>query len=93
LVDFEGGKHTYQVGANKISDESPIEVLVLTKDGKLRVHDSKTDTEKEERSKRVEEWKTTLKNVKEDVDNMKNPSGRPGSFENLLGGPGKKGGM
>ncbi len=93
LVDFEGGKHTYQVGANKISDESPIEVLVLTKDGKLRVHDSKADTEKEERSKRVEEWKTTLKNVKEDVDNMKNPSGRPGSFENLLGGPGKKGGM
>jgi hypothetical protein len=92
LVDFEGGRHTYQVGANKISDESPIEVLVLTKDGKLVVHDSKTDTENEERAKRVEEWKTTLKTVKEDSDN-KNPSGRPGSLENLLGGPGKKGGM
>ena len=94
LVDFEGGKHTYQVGANKIVDESPIEVLVLTKDGKLVVHDSKTDTENEERAKRVEEWKTTLRNVKEDSDN-KNPSGKPGSLENLLGGPGKpgKGGM
>ncbi|HEV2949085.1 MAG TPA: hypothetical protein VGX70_17045, partial [Gemmataceae bacterium] len=73
-------------------DESPIEVLVLDK-GKLLVHDSKQDTENEDRKKRVEEWKTTLETVKKEADN-KSPSGRPGSFDNLIGGPGgKKGGQ
>jgi len=89
LVDFEGGKRSYQVGANKFVDESPIEVLVLNK-GKLMVHDSKTDTENDERKKRVEEWKNMLKTVKEEADN-KSPTGKPGSFDNLIGAPGKKG--
>jgi hypothetical protein len=89
LVDFEGGKRSYQVGANKFVDESPIEVLVLNK-GKLMVHDSKVDSENDERKKRVEEWKTTLKTVKEEADN-KSPTGKPGSFDNLIGAPGKKG--
>src|SRR5262249_22668049 len=90
VVDFEGGKKSYQVGANKFVDESPIEVLVLAKNGKLLVHDSKQDTENEDRKKRVEEWKNTIKTVKEDADN-KNPTGKPGSFDNLIGAPGKKG--
>jgi hypothetical protein len=89
LVDFEGGKHTFQIGANKFVDESPIEVLVLTKDGKLVVRDSKTDTANEERSKRVEEWKTTLENVRKEVDNAKSPGAT--GLDSLIGG-GKKGG-
>jgi len=91
LVDFEGGKHPFQIGANKFLDESPIEVLVLTKDGKLLVKDSKSDTENEERTRRFDEWKATLKTVKEESDSMRGPSGRPGTIEGFINtAPGKK---
>jgi len=89
LVDFEGGKRNYQVGATKITDESPIEVLVLTADGKLLVHNSKTDTENKERADRYKEWKDTQQKVKDEADNMKagtNPQG----FQGLLNNKGGK---
>jgi hypothetical protein len=90
LVDFEGGKRTYQVGANKIPDESPIEALVLTPDGKLLVHNGKADAEDEERGKRVKEWKDTQQKVKEEADNK--GAGRATGFQGLLneGPAGKK---
>jgi hypothetical protein len=90
LVDFEGGKRTYQVGANRITDESPIEALVLTPDGKLLVHNGKADTEDEERGKRVKEWKDTQQKVKEEADNK--GAGRATGFQGLLneGPAGKK---
>jgi hypothetical protein len=82
LVDFEGGKRAYQVGANKITDESPIEALVLTPDGKLFVHNGKADTEDEERGKRIKEWKDTQQKVKEEADNTKGTGGT--GFEGFL---------
>jgi hypothetical protein len=89
LVDFEGGKRNYLVGASKILDESPIEALVLTPEGKLLVHNSKADTNNEEREKRHKEWENTLKAVKND-ETGKSP-GRGGSgFEGLINSPGKK---
>ena len=88
LVDFEGGKRNYQVGAVKITDESPIEALVLTADGKLLVHNSKTDADNKERADRYTEWKKTQEKVKEEADNMKagaNPQGLPGLLNNKGG--------
>jgi hypothetical protein len=89
LVDFEGGKRNYQVGAVKITDESPIEALVLTADGKLLVHNSKVDAENKERTQRYDEWKKTQEKVKEEADNMKagtNPQGFQGLLNNKSGG-------
>ena len=77
LVDFEGGKRNYQVGAAKVLDEGPIEALVLTQDGKLLVHSSKTDTENKERADRYKEWKDTQEKVKSEADNK--GGGRPAS--------------
>ena len=90
LVDFEGGKRNYQVGAGKVLDEGPIEALVLTQDGKLLVRNSKTDTENKERADRYKEWKDTQEKVKNEADNK--GGGRPASgFEGLIGDrPGKK---
>ncbi len=89
LVDFEGGKRNYQVGAAKVLDEGPIEALVLTQDGKLLVHSSKTDTENKERADRYKEWKDTQEKVKSEADNK--GGGRPATgFEGLIGAPGKK---
>lgn len=87
LVDFEGGKRNYTVGANKVQDEGPIEALVLTRDGKLLVHNSKTDTDNTERIERHKEWKETQQKVKDDAENKSGPSGD--RFQNLIG-PGKK---
>jgi hypothetical protein len=89
LVDFEGGKQTFQAPDKKVSDESQIEILVLTKDGKLLVRDNKTDTEDKTREDRLKQWKATLKEVREEVDNMKSAGGAPGSLGNLLQGKGK----
>jgi hypothetical protein len=89
LVDFEGGKRNYQVGANKILDEGPIEALVLTRDGKLLVHNSKADTDNKEREDRYKEWDETQKKVKDETDNKGKGSGD--RFQNLIGDkPGKK---
>jgi hypothetical protein len=68
LVDFEGGDLTYyrvipsadeekKASTSKVSDKAPVEVLLLTPDGKLIVRDSDTDAQDEDRVKRHEAWK------------------------------------
>jgi hypothetical protein len=75
LVDFQGGDLTYyrvvpgadedkKASTTKVQDKAPVEVLLLTPDGRLLVRDSETDAQDEERSKRQEAWKSKVANLK-----------------------------
>jgi hypothetical protein len=85
LVDFEGGKGRYQVGTRGVLDESPVQALILTPEGKLIVRNSTTDSDNEEREKRVKEWRAFLKEVKSGKAAENKPAGS-GLFDNR--GPG-----
>jgi hypothetical protein len=80
LVDFDGGDLTYyrvipsadedkRPTTTKITDKAPVEVLLLTPDGRLLVRDSDADAQDEDRVKRHDAWKArvgTLKPKKEE---------------------------
>jgi hypothetical protein len=71
-VDFEGGKRYYPLGTKPIFDEGPVELLVLSPDGKkLLVHNSRADADNPERKKHLEEWKSIQEKVKEEVESTK----------------------
>lgn len=76
LVDFEGGRGTYAVGhgtkTKTVVDDAPVEMLVLTPDGKLEVHNSRDDSVNEERVERHKQWSEFVKKVKEELDQMIN---------------------
>jgi hypothetical protein len=59
VVDFEGGKHAVALGdgAKPIVEDAPVEMLVLSPDGRLLVHNNKIDTADPERQARYEKWK------------------------------------
>jgi hypothetical protein len=71
LVDFEGGDMSYQRMADgkpsgkPIREATPTEVLLLSPEGKLLAHDSLLDTNDEARKKRLEEWRSRIKDVRE----------------------------
>lgn len=78
LVDFEGGKGqvmTYRRANEKIDtklqDDSSVELLVLTEDGRLLVRNSRQDTENTERSTRYNTWKEELGKIKEKPAGLK----------------------
>lgn len=82
LIDFDGGKRTYNAAApaaQRKVDESPVEVLVLTPDGKLVVRNSQDDTEDKVRKERLEAWKARLQQVRsgaeEDIPGQKKSGG------------------
>ncbi len=88
LVDFEGGKRYYPVGSKPVFDEGPVELLVLSPDGKkLLVHNSRADTDNPERKKHLEEWKSIQEKVKEEVENTKG-GGKKDRYQ--FGGPGTR---
>jgi len=74
IVDFEGGKASYDRTLGKgpdekaqtvrIQDKAPIEVLVLAPDGKLLVRNAAADAEDQERKDRREAIFKRLENVK-----------------------------
>jgi hypothetical protein len=63
LVDFEGGKRAIP-GEAKATEEVPVEMLVLTPDGKLLVHTSTADTNDGDRRRRYLTWKERLDEVR-----------------------------
>jgi hypothetical protein len=105
LVDFEGGKQSYARVAGRsddpdkkpdtrpIEDESSTDVLILTPDGKLVVHNNVADAKDEEREKRLKEVRENLQKWSDEgkiLNNLlNNPGGAPGGAP---GGPGGKGG-
>ena len=88
LVDFDGGNVSFKQGLKTAQDEVPVQVLILTPEGKLTVRNSAQDTENETRSKRVEEWRELVRDVKAGrrVDNRGTTSGQGGLFGNQPGG-------
>jgi hypothetical protein len=67
LVDFQGGRQeeAARKDAAKIRDESPLEVLVLSPDGKLLVRNSRDDTDNPDRKDRLDTWQHWIKDVRD----------------------------
>jgi hypothetical protein len=91
LVDFEGGNNVrYEVGAKdgprrSVADNSPIQALVLSPDGKLMVRTSAVDAGDEQRKARVDELRGWIKDVKS--GRLDKPGG-PGGGDKLFDNPG-----
>jgi hypothetical protein len=97
LVDFQGGPVKYDkvtglvpnpMGGEKVDftpvkDTAASELILLTPDGRLVVHDSKTDAKDPDREARAAKWTERLKDIKENKsggtgkDPSKNPFGTP----------------
>jgi hypothetical protein len=72
LVDFEGtGKRDHLVGGKKVADDEPMEMLVLSAEGKLAVHNGRVDTQDAERKKRYDTWKHWVDEVRRRSDDKK----------------------
>jgi len=74
LVDFDGGAVAYnrvvgrkgdKVETKRLPDASAGEVLMLSPDGKLLLHESALDVADKDRQKRLKEFKTRVREVKE----------------------------
>jgi hypothetical protein len=93
LVDFAGGpKHSVKIGKSTIRDESAVEMLILTTDGKLIVRNSRIDSDASEpvgaeREQQFKAWHAKI----EDLRKAAMPVGKgggaglPGGFQ-LPGG-------
>jgi hypothetical protein len=72
LVDFAGGKRTVMSDGKPVTEDTPVEMLVLNADGKLIVRNSRSDTANGERLNRYNKWKTWTDEVRRGSQ-----SGRP----------------
>jgi hypothetical protein len=69
LIDFEGGARSFTNGGNKtVKAEGPVEMLILSAEGKLIVRNSRDDTEDKDRQERYTAWKTMIDKVKNQGD-------------------------
>lgn len=82
LVDFEGGKKSQvKIGAAVIArDESAVDLLVMTPDGKLLVRNSRDDSDTAtragaERLERVHKWKQKLRSLQAGAAGNSPPNG------------------
>jgi hypothetical protein len=74
LVDFQGGQmeyNRYGVKDDKadytvVRDKAPVELVVMTPDGKLHIHDGDVDLKDKERETRYRSYKDRIKEIKED---------------------------
>jgi hypothetical protein len=76
LVDFEGGEQSHvrwepsdgredELKARKVTDRAPVEVLLLTPEGKLLARDSKQDARDAERTTRLAAWRKQVTALRE----------------------------
>jgi hypothetical protein len=88
LVDFAGGEAKYErAGKSPVADKAATEVLVMSPDGKLLAHDSASDVKNDDRKKRLEAYRTRVKDVRSGKANDKGGGDSANPF-----GPGGKGG-
>src|SRR5262249_7223285 len=90
LVDFQGGKQEEAAAKNapKIRYESPLEVLLLSPDGKLLVRNSREDTANSERQDRVLTWQHWIKDVEEGAKRTQMSASQIMGMPGAGGGPG-----
>ncbi len=92
LVDFDGGTTSYEKPVTKkeddekpqrgqvVTDKASTELILLSPDGKLLVHESAVDTKDEDRVKRHKAWRDWIEEVKHPKNqdpNRNNPGGAP----------------
>jgi hypothetical protein len=94
LVDFEGGELRHvriepsDAGredelkrTKEVTDRAPVEVLLLTPDGKLRVRDSDTDAQDWGRLERHKAWKDHVGELRPKAERSGKPGDRPNPFD------------
>jgi hypothetical protein len=86
IVDFEGGEHTMTVSGRQLREVGPVEMLIRTPDGRLVVHNSRQDTDNQERVQRVTAWKDFLDRVRSQADDK--PENKDNLFPTTPGGAG-----
>ena len=92
LNDYEGGKDTQVRFGNKvIKEDTPVETLVLTPEGRLEVRSS-VDEANKDRDERVAAWKQRLDEVEKNRRRV-SPQGMPFDRNAIPGAPGGKGGQ
>jgi hypothetical protein len=89
LVDFEGGKQTIMSDGKPVTDESPVEMLVLDASGKLVVHNGTTDTADPLRQQRYSTWKGEVASLKDKESGRR--LGEDSMFQRGAPGPGRGG--
>jgi hypothetical protein len=85
MVDYEGGERSYQSGTKTVKETGPVEMLVLSADGKLIVHNSRDDTDNKDRKERVDAWRTWLDQVRNQADS--GPANQDNRLFTPRGGP------
>jgi hypothetical protein len=94
LVDYDGGRMQFRPGpGNALVEDTPVEVLYLTPDGKLSVRTSVADVKDPKRDERLKAWKQWVDEVekgraKGGHNAQQNMPGQPG---NVLFNKGKGG--
>jgi hypothetical protein len=98
LLDYSGGKAvTFQVGTKKMTEEIPVEALVLAPDGKLIIRRQQDDFANAERESRLKSWKEWMamvilgrgkKSNQRDIFNRQMLPGREGTP--AMGGGGRR---
>jgi hypothetical protein len=84
LVDFDGGERSLSPPDRQpVKITGPVEMLVLSSDGKLIVHNSRDDTENAARKERHEAWKANIQRVLSRAEEKSNNA-------DSLFGPGKR---
>jgi hypothetical protein len=85
MVDFEGGTVNAAVMIGNrhraVSDDAPLEQLILTAEGKLVVHDGRQDSDDSGRKTRYDNWKDTQKKVEETVETIRNGGKKPDKID------------
>jgi hypothetical protein len=79
VVDWEGGKifqnfKMTEKTSKDVKEDAGVEILVMSPDGTLRVHNSRTDLADPQRKQRYDEWKKALA----DTENPGRPGGGAG---------------
>jgi hypothetical protein len=92
LVDFDGGKRTVKVDDKNVTEEAPMEMLVLGADGKLIIHDSRVDSADPERHDRVARWEKELREVRQATEKAKGVNDPMFQNKMMPGGAGRGGG-
>jgi hypothetical protein len=83
IVDFEGGKGTkVQFGKRVVTEDLPVQLLILSPDGKLVVRNTEEDFKNEEWQKRYTQWKEWVN----ELEKGKKPKIPQGLFDQR-GGP------
>jgi hypothetical protein len=75
LIDYEGGAgREVKHNGRPVTDTAPVQVLVLTPEGKLEIRTNMEDKENAERKERFDEWKKRLEAVKNPNKRKKEPN-------------------